>query len=44
LIVEPTPTQAERYLDDRKARGFSALLVNLLEHKFSTQPLCMANS
>jgi hypothetical protein len=38
LIVEPTPTQAKRYLDDRKARGFSAVLVNLLEHKFSTQP------
>jgi len=38
LIVEPTPAQAERYLDDRKAKGFNALLVNLLEHKFSTQP------
>jgi hypothetical protein len=38
LMVEPTPAQAERYLDDRKAKGFNALLVNLLEHKFSTQP------
>lgn len=38
LIVEPPAAQAERYLDDRKAKGFTALLVNLLEHKFATQP------
>jgi hypothetical protein len=38
LIVEPTPAQAEQYLDDRQAKGFSVLLVNLLEHKFSSNP------
>jgi len=38
LIVEPTPAQVDLYLDDRVAKGFNLLLVNLLEHKFSTQP------
>jgi len=38
LIVEPTPAQTDRYLDDRAAKGFNVLLVNLIEHKFSTQP------
>jgi hypothetical protein len=38
LIVEPTPAQVDLYLDDRAAKGFNLLLVNLLEHKFSTQP------
>jgi hypothetical protein len=38
LIVEPTPAQVDLYLDDRAAKGFNLLLVNLLEHKFSMQP------
>jgi len=38
LIVEPTPAQVDLYLDDRAAKGFNLLLVNLLEHKFSSQP------
>jgi len=38
IIVEPTPAQVDLYLDDRVAKGFSLLLVSLLEHKFSTQP------
>ena len=38
IVVEPTPAQVDLYLDDRAAKGFSLLLVNLLEHKFSTQP------
>ncbi|MGO8930464.1 MAG: DUF4038 domain-containing protein [Limisphaerales bacterium] len=37
LIVEPTPAQVDLYLDDRAAKGFNLLLVNLLEHKFCTQ-------
>ncbi|WP_353476550.1 DUF4038 domain-containing protein (plasmid) [Salipiger sp. H15] len=36
LIAELTLEQAEVYLQDRKARGFNALLVNLIEHEFST--------
>ena len=38
LIVEPAPAQVDQYLDDRAAKGFNLLPVNLLEHKFSTQP------
>jgi hypothetical protein len=38
LIVEPSPAQVDLYLDDRAAKGFNLLLVNLLEHKFSSQP------
>jgi len=38
LIVEPTPEQADQYLDDRHSKGFNLLLVNLIEHKFSSQP------
>ncbi|MCC6444093.1 MAG: glycoside hydrolase family 140 protein [Armatimonadetes bacterium] len=37
LIVEPTPAEADRYLDDRKAKGFTMLLINLIEHKFSSR-------
>jgi len=43
LIVEPTPAQVDLYLDDRAAKGFNLLLVNLLEHKFSTQPPKLRN-
>jgi len=38
LIVQPTPDQLDLYLDDRQAKGFTLLLVNLIEHKFSSNP------
>lgn len=38
LIAQLTREDAERYLDDRQARGFNAILVNLLEHRFSSHP------
>lgn len=38
LIVELTPDQVNRYLDDRQAKGFTLLLVNLIEHKFASDP------
>jgi Protein of unknown function (DUF4038)/Putative collagen-binding domain of a collagenase len=37
LIAQLTLEDAERYLLDRRARGFNAILVNLLEHMFSTK-------
>lgn len=36
LLVQLTRELAEQYLNDRKARGFNAILVNLLEHQFAT--------
>ena len=36
LVVQLTDPQVEQYLDDRRARGINTVLVNLLEHKFST--------
>jgi len=38
LIVELTPDQVDLYLDDRHAKGFTLLLVNLIEHKFASDP------
>jgi hypothetical protein len=38
LIVQPSPADIDHYLDDRKARGFTAILINLVEHKFCTHP------
>jgi Protein of unknown function (DUF4038)/Putative collagen-binding domain of a collagenase len=35
LIVQLTREDVDVYLDDRRARGFNTLLVNLLEHKFA---------
>jgi hypothetical protein len=35
LIVQLTREEVDRYLDDRQARGFNTLLVNLIEHKFA---------
>lgn len=35
LIAAASSRQADRYLKDRQARGFNALLVNLIEHKFA---------
>jgi Protein of unknown function (DUF4038)/Putative collagen-binding domain of a collagenase len=36
LIAQLTREEAELYLDDRRARGFNAILVNLIEHAFAT--------
>jgi hypothetical protein len=38
LIAELTREETELYLADRKRRGFNALLVNLVEHRFSSNP------
>jgi len=35
LIAQLSREQADQYLDDRSARGFNALLVSLIEHKFA---------
>lgn len=35
LIANLTKEDAEQYLQNRKAKGFSAVLVNLIEHKFA---------
>jgi len=34
LITGVTKQEAERYLDDRRRKGFNAIIVNLIEHKF----------
>ncbi len=36
VIVQLTEEDVDRYLDDRAKRGFTSIMVNLLEHKFST--------
>ncbi|WP_172961046.1 DUF4038 domain-containing protein [Oceaniglobus roseus] len=38
LLVQPGDDDIELYLRDRRARGFNALLVNLIEHQFSDHP------
>lgn len=38
LIAELRREDVERYLEDRRTRGFNAILVNLLEHHFSRKP------
>ena len=38
LIAELTREDAQRYIADRQVRGFNAILVNLLEHRFSRNP------
>jgi uncharacterized protein DUF4038/collagenase-like protein with putative collagen-binding domain len=37
LIAQLRREDAERYLDDRQARGFNAILVNLIEHHFCSR-------
>jgi hypothetical protein len=37
LIAELTRKDVDRYLADRKRRGFNTLLVNLLEHQFASK-------
>ena len=36
LIAQLTREEVHLYLDDRRARGFNAILVNLIEHAFAT--------
>ena len=38
LIANLTFAEAQTYLSDRQAKGFNAILVNLLEHKFAVNP------
>ena len=38
LIAQLTREDAEKYLHDRQVRGFNTILVNLLEHRFSSDP------
>ncbi|MEN5248727.1 DUF4038 domain-containing protein [Brucella pseudintermedia] len=38
LIAELKREDVEIYLEDRRKRGFNAILVNLLEHRFSSHP------
>jgi hypothetical protein len=38
LLVQLTKADAEAYLDDRRAKKFNAILVNLIEHRFSSNP------
>ncbi len=37
LIVQLRFEEAENYLQDRRARGFNSLLVNLIEHKYAAR-------
>jgi hypothetical protein len=37
LIAQPRNAQVDRYLDDRKRRGFNTILVNLIEHKYASR-------
>ena len=38
LIVQLDEADIDRYLEDRQRRGFNSIIVNLIEHKFSTNP------
>ena len=38
LIAQLTETDIDRYLADRRARGFNSVIVNLIEHKFCSSP------
>jgi hypothetical protein len=38
LIVQLKRPDAEMYLEDRRVRGFNTILVNLLEHRFASNP------
>jgi hypothetical protein len=37
LVAQLDLGQAEQYLEDRRAKGFTVVLVNLLEHRFADQ-------
>jgi hypothetical protein len=38
LMVQPREEEIDYYLDDRAKRGFNSVIVNLIEHKFCTDP------
>ena len=38
LIVQPPDKEIDHYLTDRANRGFNSIIVNLIEHKFCTEP------
>ena len=38
LLVQIDREGVQAYLDDRRRRGFNAVLVNLLEHKYTSRP------
>jgi len=38
LIAQLSDADIDRYLEDRQNRGFNSIIVNLIEHKFSTNP------
>jgi hypothetical protein len=38
LIAQVREQDIERYLDDRRNRGFNSIIVNLIEHKFCDAP------
>ena len=38
IVANQTLQGAIRYLDDRQAKGFNAMLINLIEHLFSSDP------
>ena len=38
IIANLTKEDAEAYLENRRAKGFNAILVNLIEHKFCKNP------
>ena len=38
LIVELNDTEVEQYLNNRRQKGFNAIMVNLIEHKFCNHP------
>ena len=38
LIVEANDQEVEQYLRNRRDKGFNAILVNLIEHRFSKKP------
>lgn len=38
IIVELTKEEAEQYLEDRRQKGFTLIMVNLIEHQFSSDP------
>ena len=38
LIAQLSEEDIDRYLEDRRKRGFNSIIVNLIEHNFSTNP------
>jgi hypothetical protein len=38
LIAQLAEQDIDRYLEDRQQRGFNSIIVNLIEHKFCTNP------